>query len=110
MTPIVEGGDVVEPLRDRVLGRMVAEDVYLPGNDADPIVTRNTLLDEKWVDKLEAAGVQSILVRSSITCESTLRHLRLLLRPRPGARPPGQPSARRSAWSPRSRSASPAPS
>ena len=81
MTPIVEGGDVVEPLRDRVLGRMVAEDVYLPGNDADPIVTRNTLLDEKWVDKLEAAGVQSILVRSSITCESTLRHLRLLLRP-----------------------------
>src|SRR4249920_423427 len=71
MTPIVEGGDVVEPLRDRVLGRMVAEDVYLPGNDADPIVTRNTLLDEKWVDKLEAAGLQSILVRSSITCEST---------------------------------------
>jgi len=70
MTPIVEGGDVVEPLRDRVLGRMVAEDVYLPGNDADPIVTRNTLLDEKWVDKLELAGVQSILVRSSITCES----------------------------------------
>ena len=58
MTPIVEGGDVVEPLRDRVLGRMVAEDVFLPGNDEDPIVTRNTLLDEKWVDKLEAAGVQ----------------------------------------------------
>jgi DNA-directed RNA polymerase subunit beta' len=71
LTPIVEGGDVVEPLRDRVLGRMVAEDVYLPGNDEDPIVTRNTLLDEKWVDKLEVAGVQSILVRSSITCEST---------------------------------------
>ena len=71
MTPIVEGGDVVEPLRDRVLGRMVVEDVYLPGNDDEPIVTRNTLLDEKWVDKLEAAGVQLIKVRSSITCEST---------------------------------------
>ena len=71
MTPIVEGGDVVEPLRDRVLGRMVAEDVYLPGNDADPIVTRNTLLDETWVDKLEVAGVQSILVRSSITAKNT---------------------------------------
>jgi DNA-directed RNA polymerase subunit beta' len=70
MTPIVEGGDVIEPLRDRVLGRMVAEDVYLPGNDADPIVTRNTLLDETWVDKLEVAGVQSMLVRSSITCEN----------------------------------------
>ncbi len=71
MTPIVEGGDVVEPLRERVLGRIVAEDVYLPGNDEDPIVTRNTLLDERWVDKLEAASVQSIKVRSTITCVSS---------------------------------------
>ncbi|OHE87994.1 MAG: DNA-directed RNA polymerase subunit beta', partial [Lysobacterales bacterium RIFOXYD1_FULL_69_11] len=70
MTPIVEGGDVVEPLRDRVLGRMVAEDVFLPGEDEDPIVTRNTLLDEQWVAKLEDASVQSIKVRSTITCES----------------------------------------
>ena len=70
MTPIVEGGDVVEPLRDRVLGRVVAEDVFLPGNDEDPIVTRNTLLDEAWVQKLEDASVQSIKVRSTITCES----------------------------------------
>lgn len=71
MTPIVEGGDVVEPLRDRVLGRIVAEDVFLPGNQEDPIVTRNTLLDEQWVQKLEDAGVQSIVVRSAITCESS---------------------------------------
>ncbi|MCH2090778.1 MAG: DNA-directed RNA polymerase subunit beta' [Pseudoxanthomonas sp.] len=70
MTPIVEGGDVVEPLRDRVLGRIVAEDVFLPGNDEDPIVTRNTLLDEAWVQKLEDAGVQALKVRSTITCES----------------------------------------
>ena len=71
MTPIVEGGDVVEPLRDRVLGRVVAEDVFLPGNDEDPVVTRNTLLDEGWVQKLEDAGVQTIKVRSTITCESS---------------------------------------
>src|SRR5690606_2848391 len=71
MTPIVEGGDVVEPLRDRVLGRVVAEDVFLPGNDEDPIVTRNTLLDEAWVQKLEDASVQSFKVRSTITCESS---------------------------------------
>jgi DNA-directed RNA polymerase subunit beta' len=71
MTPIVEGGDVVEPLRERVLGRIVADDVYLPGEDEDPIVTRNTLLDEAWVQKLEDAGVQSIKVRSTITCESS---------------------------------------
>jgi DNA-directed RNA polymerase subunit beta' len=70
MSAIVEGGDVVEPLRDRVLGRVVAEDVYAPGNDEKPIVERNTLLDEKSVEQLEASGVQSIKVRSTITCES----------------------------------------
>ncbi|MEG1678536.1 MAG: DNA-directed RNA polymerase subunit beta', partial [Stenotrophomonas sp.] len=71
MIPIVEGGDVVEPLKDRVLGRVVAEDVFLPGNDEDPIVTRNTVLDEQWVNKLEEAGVQTIKVRSTITCASS---------------------------------------
>jgi len=70
MAPIVEGGDVVEPLKDRVLGRIVASDVYAPGNEDAPLITRNTLLDEKLVEKLEAAGVQNILVRSPITCES----------------------------------------
>jgi DNA-directed RNA polymerase subunit beta' len=70
MTAIVEGGDVVEPLRDRVLGRVVAEDVYAPGNDDQPIVTRNTLLDEALVDKMDQASVQSIKVRSPITCET----------------------------------------
>jgi len=70
MTPIVEGGDVVEPLRERVLGRIVAEDVYLPGVDEQAFVPRNTLLDEKWVEKIETQGVQAIKVRSTITCES----------------------------------------
>ena len=91
MTPIVEGGDVVEPLRDRVLGRIVAEDVFLPGNDEDPFVTRNTLLDEAWVQKLEDAGVQSIKVRSTITCASAVRRVRALLRSRPRPWTPGQP-------------------
>jgi len=70
MTPIVEGGDVVEALKDRVLGRAVAEDVFAPGNDEDPICTRGTLLDEGLVDRIEAAGVQSVLVRSPITCDA----------------------------------------
>jgi len=70
MQPIVEGGDVVEPLRERVLGRVVVEDVYAPGEDDKPIVTRNTLLNEAMVDKLDAAGVQSVKVRSPITCDA----------------------------------------
>ncbi len=70
MAPIVEGGDVIEPLRDRVLGRVVAADVFAPGNDEDPVVTRNTLLDEAWVAKLEELGVQEVKVRSTITCST----------------------------------------
>ncbi len=70
MTSIVEGGDVVEPLRDRVLGRVVVEDVYAPGDDDKPIAERNTLLDEALVAELDAVGVQSMTVRSPITCAS----------------------------------------
>ncbi len=69
MTPLVEGGDVVEPLRERVLGRLTAEDVLRPGTD-EVIVPRNTLLDEEGVDRLEAAGVDEMKVRSPITCEN----------------------------------------
>ncbi len=69
MTPIVEGGDVVEPLSERVLGRMVAEDVFKPGTD-EVICPRNTLLDEQLVAELEEAGVDRMYVRSTITCET----------------------------------------
>ncbi len=69
MHPIVEGGDVVEPLRERVLGRMVAQDILKPGTD-EVLVARNTLLDERQVEELEDAGVDRVLVRSTITCET----------------------------------------
>jgi DNA-directed RNA polymerase subunit beta' len=69
MQPIVEGGDVVEPLSERVLGRMVADDVMKPGSD-DVIATRNTLLDEQMVEELEKSGVDRVKVRSTITCET----------------------------------------
>jgi len=69
MTPIVEGGDVVEPLRERILGRMTAEDIYPPDSD-EVLCARNTLLDETWVRKLESHGVDRILVRSPITCDT----------------------------------------
>ncbi|GAA0239808.1 DNA-directed RNA polymerase subunit beta' [Rhodanobacter caeni] len=70
MQPIVEGGDVVEPLRERVLGRVVVGDVYAPGDDDEPIVLSDTLLDEALVEKLDKAGVQLLKVRSPITCEA----------------------------------------
>ena len=67
MQPLIEGGDIIEPLHERVLGRVVAADVYIPNQDI-PIVTAGTLLDEEWVEKLEKHGVDQIMVRSPITC------------------------------------------
>ena len=69
MSPHIEGGDVVEPLGERVLGRVVARDVFKPGGD-DVIVPAGTLIDEKWVDFLEQMSVDEVLVRSPITCET----------------------------------------
>jgi DNA-directed RNA polymerase subunit beta' len=69
MMPIVEGGDVVEGLGERVLGRVVAADIFRPGTD-EVLVEAGTLLDEKGVRTLEQAGVDQISVRSPISCET----------------------------------------
>jgi DNA-directed RNA polymerase subunit beta' len=66
----IEGGDVVEPLRDRVLGRVLAEDVYHPETN-EVVVPRNTLLDESTVLLLDECNVDRVSVRSAITCEAT---------------------------------------
>ena len=69
LNPLIEGGDVVEPLRERVLGRVVADD--LPYPDGSGIaVERGTLLDEWWVDQLEHLGIDEVRVRSPITCDT----------------------------------------
>ncbi|MDG2374779.1 MAG: DNA-directed RNA polymerase subunit beta' [Woeseiaceae bacterium] len=68
MTPLVEGGDVVEPLRDRVLGRVLAEPALIPGSDKIAF-DAGTMLDEANVARLEELSVDHVLVRSPITCE-----------------------------------------
>ncbi len=69
MTPLVEGGDVVEPLRERVLGRVVATDLLRPGTD-EVLVEAGTLLDELWVRRLEEASIDQVHVRSPIACNT----------------------------------------
>jgi DNA-directed RNA polymerase subunit beta' len=69
VSAIIEGGDVVEPLGDRVLGRIVAQPVY----DADGktvIIPEGTMLDEAWVEQLDSLGVDEMIVRSAITCDT----------------------------------------
>ncbi|OUR62471.1 DNA-directed RNA polymerase subunit beta' [Colwellia sp. 39_35_sub15_T18] len=69
MTPLIEGGDVVEPLRERVLGRVVCDDVLIPGTE-EVLLPRNTLIDEALCDVIEANSVDQIKVRSIITCKT----------------------------------------
>ena len=69
LTPLIEGGDVVEPLVERVLGRVVAEDVVSPST-GEVEIPRDVLMDETWVEKLEGVGVDEVKVRSAITCKT----------------------------------------
>ena len=69
MSPLVEGGDVVEALGERVLGRVPAQDILKPGTE-EVLIEKNTLLDEQHVRRMEHDGVDQINVRSPITCET----------------------------------------
>ncbi|MFP3036940.1 MAG: DNA-directed RNA polymerase subunit beta' [Arsenophonus sp.] len=69
MTPVIEGGDVKEPLRERVLGRVTAEDILIPGT-VNILIKRNTLISEKLCDELEVNSVDIVKVRSVVSCET----------------------------------------
>jgi DNA-directed RNA polymerase subunit beta' len=69
MTPIIEGGDVVEPLVERVLGRVPAVDVMDPSG-TKLLIAAGTMIDENLVAVLEDNGIDKMLVRSVITCDS----------------------------------------
>ncbi len=69
ITPIVEGGDVVEGLGERVLGRVASQDVVV-ASTGEVLVKAGTLIDEKLVKLLEKMGIDQVMVRSPITCET----------------------------------------
>ncbi len=69
MSPIIEGGDVVEPLSERVLGRVVVDDV-MSADGEKVIIPAGTMIDENLVLELEEHSIDELLVRSIITCET----------------------------------------
>ncbi|MBO6783113.1 MAG: DNA-directed RNA polymerase subunit beta', partial [Alphaproteobacteria bacterium] len=69
MSAVIEGGDVVVPLSERVLGRTAAEDVVDPLS-GDKIVEKGELMTERLVDKIDTAGTETVKIRSVLTCES----------------------------------------
>ncbi len=68
-TAAIEGGNVVASLGERLLGRTALEDVLDPADDA-VIVKKGDLMDEKDVARIEAAGIESVRIRSVLTCET----------------------------------------
>ncbi len=67
---LVEGGEVVVPLRDRILGRVVVGDIRDPADNSTVLVEDGTMLDERLVTLLEEKNVDMVLVRSPVTCQT----------------------------------------
>ncbi len=71
MKAVIEGGEIVVPLRDKIVGRTSAKDVFHPVSD-ELIVAAGQLIDEVIVEKIDIAGIEAVMVRSVLTCESEI--------------------------------------
>ncbi|WP_274585699.1 DNA-directed RNA polymerase subunit beta' [Neisseria leonii] len=69
MKAVVQGGDVIEPLRDRILGRVAAQDVVDP-TSGETMVEAGVMLTEQLVDMIDNSGVDEVKVRTPITCKT----------------------------------------
>ena len=68
--PVVESGQVIATIGERILGRTAAEDIINPENSEDILVKKGELIDESAVERVEKAGVEQVKIRSVLTCES----------------------------------------
>ncbi|BEV72378.1 MULTISPECIES: DNA-directed RNA polymerase subunit beta' [unclassified Paludibacterium] len=69
MKAVLQGGDVIEALRDRILGRVAAVDVIDPSS-GETVIEAGTLLDEHLVDMVDNLGIDEVKVRTPITCDT----------------------------------------
>src|SRR5438128_1994132 len=69
VNPIMEGGDILEPLRDRIVGRVAQEDVYDPLT-GDQLVSQNDDMSEELANAIQEAGIEQVKIRSVLTCET----------------------------------------
>ncbi|MDC6451689.1 DNA-directed RNA polymerase subunit beta' [Alphaproteobacteria bacterium] len=69
MRAVIEGGDIIEPLTERILGRTLTDDI-VSGKDNNVIVKKGVILNEDDVDKIEKAGIDQVKVRSALTCDT----------------------------------------
>ena len=73
MKALVEGGEIIEALRDRILGRVCIGDIVHPDTQ-EVIVTNDTLLDEDHVDQIVALGIDEVKVRTVLSCLTVHLH------------------------------------
>ena len=69
MKALVEGGEVIEALRERILGRVAASDIVNP-ETSETLYEAGTLLDEDMVESIEALGIDEVVVRTPLTCDT----------------------------------------
>jgi DNA-directed RNA polymerase subunit beta' len=69
ISALVEGGEEIEPLANRILGRIAADDIRDPVTN-EVLVQRNQEIDEERSAKISAAGLEEVTIRSALTCES----------------------------------------
>lgn len=69
MKALVEGGEIIEALKERILGRVIVNDVINPDNQ-EILYRAGTLLDEAAVDMIESCGIDEVKVRTPLTCET----------------------------------------
>jgi DNA-directed RNA polymerase subunit beta' len=69
--PVMDGGDIVSSLSERILGRTTSEDVLDPST-GKVLLPRNTLIEETEAEQVEKAGVEVMKIRSVLTCESQI--------------------------------------
>jgi DNA-directed RNA polymerase subunit beta' len=69
ITALVEGGEEIEPLANRILGRVAAEDILDPITN-EALVKRNQQIDEELANRITVAGIDTVSIRSVLTCES----------------------------------------
>ena len=86
--PIVESGEIIEPLRDRIVGRVSLEKIK--DYEGNVIVDINQEITEDLAGAIQAAGIERVKIRSVLTCESKRGVCVTVLRPQPGFRPTGR--------------------
>ena len=69
MRAVIEGGDIIEPLAERILGRTAASDI-IDSKDNTIILHRGIIITEDDIEKIEKAGIDQVKVRSALTCET----------------------------------------